>query len=178
MNRALVSAALLLLLSACFESQTPLGPPGAVARGSSFVGTWRCRTPTMESNELMTLTVLPFDEQQLLLELKESTIVNGTEQSRASDIDRYRFYPSEIANKAGAQILWNAQELDLSATEPPWEFVRIKQLSNSSLVAQIVQDDALRGETELEKLSDLRKRVRDEAIYGDAISCKRVAEVK
>jgi|GEM_PF-1456440 len=177
MNRTLVSAALLLLLSACFESSVPLGPPGATARSSSFVGTWRCTTPTMESNEIMTLTVLPFDEQQLLLELKESTIVNGTEQSSASDIARYRFYPSEIVDKVGAQILWNAQELGLSATAHAWAFVRIKQTDKSKLVAQIVQDDALQGKTEPEKLSNLRKRVRDEAIYGDAISCKRVAEV-
>ncbi len=175
MNRTLVSAALLLLLSACFESHTPLGPPGAIARGSSFVGTWRCHTPTMESNEIMTITVLPFDEQQLLVELKESVMVGDVEQSRPSDIERYRFYPSQIASKSGAQILWNAQELGLSATAPTWVFVRIKQAGNSSLTAQIVQDSALLGENELQKLNDLRKRVGDEAIYGEAISCKRVA---
>ena len=174
MKRTLVSATLLLLLSACFESQTPLGPPGAVARGASFVGSWSCTTPTMENTEIMTITVLPFDDQLLLLELKESTLVNGAEQASASDIERYRFYPSEIVNKSGAQILWNAQELGKEA--PDWVFVRIKQTGNSKLVAQIVQDDALQGKTEQEKLSDLRKRIRDDAIYGDAISCKRVAQ--
>ena len=172
MKRTLVSAALLLLLSACFESHTPLGPPGAVARGSSFVGIWRCHTPTMASNEIMTISVLPFDEQQLLVELKESTVVGDVEQSSLSDIERYRFYPSQIPAKSGAQIVWNAQELDLSATASNWVFVRIKQADQSSLTAQIVQDDALQGKTEQEKLSDLRKRVSDEAIYGEAITCK------
>ena len=206
MKRTLTTAAILLLLSACFESHTPLGPPGAVALGASFVGTWRCHTPTMESNEIMTITVLPFDEQQLLVELKESTIVGDVEQSRPSDIDRYRFYPSQLEDKSrdsdtadksresdtadtsrdsdtadksrdsdtadtsGPQILWNAQELG----QTTWQFVRIKQADKSSLTAQIVEDNALQGETEQEKLSDLRKRVSDEAIYGDAISCKRM----
>ena len=170
MNRTLVSVAVVLLLSACFESHTPLGPPGTVARGSSFVGTWQCRTPTMESNEIMTITVLPFDEQQLLLELKERT--------GASDIEHYRFYPSEIVDKSGPQILWNAQELGFSAKAYSWVFVRIKQLSKSKLVAQIVQDKALLGETESEKLSELRKRVRDETIYGESISCTRVSDTK
>ena len=172
MNRTLVSAALLLLLSACFESNTPLGPPGAMARGSSFVGVWRCRTPTMASNEIMMITVLPFDEHQLLLELKESTIVGDVEQSSPSDIERYRFYPSQLEAKSGPQILWNAQELGT----PNWVFVRIKQADKTSLTAQIVQDDALQGESEAEKLSDLRKRVSDEAIYGEAIRCKRVTD--
>ena len=172
MNRTLVSAALLLMLSACFESHTPLGPPGAMARGSSFVGVWHCHTPAMASNEIMTITVLPFDEQQLLLELKESTIVGDAEQSSPSDIDRYRFYPSQLPAKSGAQILWNAQELGT----PNWVFVRIKQANQSSLTAQIVQDDALQGKSEAEKLSELRERVSDEVIYGDAISCKRVVK--
>lgn len=181
MQRTLVSAAVVLLLSACFESHTPLGPPGAIARGSSFVGVWRCHTPTMESNEIMTITVLPFDEHQLLLELKELTVVDGTEQSSPSDIERYRFYPSQIAgesedrnmtSKPESQILWNAQELGRTN----WVFVRISLANKSSLVAQIVQDNALQGETEPEKLSDLRKRVSDEAIYGEAISCRRVAK--
>jgi len=185
MNRTLISAALLLSLSACFESQTPLGPPGAVARGSGFVGVWKCRTPTMESHEIMTVTVLPFDAQQLLLELKESALIDGAEQPSASDIERYRFYPSEIndssgdsaaTDSAGPKIMWNAQALSLSGTAPTWVFVRIKQAGKSSLVAQIVQDGALHGKTEDEKRSDLRKRVQDEAIYGDAIRCKRVAD--
>ena len=185
MQRTLVSAAVLLLLSACFESHTPLGPPGEVARGASFIGVWRCHTPTMESDEIMTITVLPFDEHQLLLELKELTLVDGVEQSSPSDIERYRFYPSEIAAKSGGsdtpdkadpQILWNAQELGLSASAPAWTFVRIKQANKSSLIAQIVQDNALQGKSEQEKLSDLRKRVSDEAIYGEAISCKRVTD--
>ena len=174
MNRILLSAALLLLLSACFESHTPLGPPGEIARGSSFIGTWRCHTSTMESNEIMTLTVLPFDEQQLLLELKESSVIGDVEQPSASDIDRYRFYPSQLASKSGPQILWNAQELG----QTTWQFVRIKQADKSNLVAQIVQDDALLGKTEPEKLGELRKRVGDEAIYGEAIRCKRVVDVK
>ncbi len=178
MNRTLVSVAVVLLLSACFESHTPLGPPGTVARGSSFVGTWQCRTPTMESNEIMTITALPFDEQQLLLELKESTLVDGVERTGASDIEHYRFYPSEIVDKSGPQILWNAQELGFSAKAYSWVFVRIKQLSKSKLVAQIVQDKALLGETESEKLSELRKRVRDETIYGESISCTRVSDTK
>ena len=174
MNRTLVSVAVVLLLSACFESHTPLGPPGTVARGSSFVGTWQCRTPTMESNEIMTITSLPFDEQ----ELKESTLVDDIEKASASDIERYRFYPSEIVDKSGPQILWNAQELGFSAKAYSWVFVRIKQLSKSKLVAQIVQDKALLGETESEKLSELRKRVRDETIYGESISCTRVSDTK
>ena len=174
MKRTLVSAALLLLLSACFESDTPLGPPGAIARGSSFVGIWRCHTPTMASNEIMTITVLPFDAQQLLVELKESAIVGDVEQSRPSDIDRYRFYPSQLDGKSGPQILWNAQELGKSN----WVFVRIKQAGKSNLTAQIVQDDALQGKTESEKLSDLRSRVSDEAIYGEAISCKQLPDAQ
>ncbi len=203
MQRTLVGAAVLLLLSACFESHTPLGPPGEVARGASFVGVWRCHTATMESDEIMTITVLPFDEHQLLLELKELTVVDGVEQSSPSDIERYRFYPSEIAAKSrgsdtpdqsrgsdtpdqsrasdtpdqsGPHILWNAQELGLSVTAPAWTFVRISLANKSSLVAQIVQDNALQGKTEQEKLGDLRNRVSDEAIYGEAIRCKRVPD--
>ena len=171
-----VSAAVLILLSACFESQAPLGPPGSVAIDSHLLGTWRCHTPTMESNEIMTITVLAFDAHQLLLELKESTLVDGVEQASSSDIDRYRFYPSLVVSKSGRQILWNAQEL--GKTSPVWSFLRIKQSDQSTLVAQIVQDDALHGKTEQAKLNDLRKRVLDEAIYGEAISCKRVADAK
>ena len=178
MNRTLIGAAVLLMLSACFEAHTPLGPPGAIARGSSFLGTWRCQTPTMASNEIMTITVLPFDEQQLLVELKESVVLGDVEQPSPADIERYRFYPSAIATQSGVQILWNAQELGWREAAPTWVFVRIKQSGKSSLVAQIVQDSALRGKTEREKLSELRKRVGDEAIYGDAISCKRVANTK
>ncbi len=176
MNRTLVSAIVLLLLSACFVSQTPLGPPGSVAIDANLLGTWRCHTPTMESNEIMTITALAFDAQQLLLELKESTLVDGVEQASASDIDRYRFYPSEVVAKSGRKILWNAQELGKST--PVWSFLRIKQADQSTLVAQIVQDDALHGKTEQAKLSDLRKRVLEDAIYGESISCKRVVDAK
>ena len=176
MNRILVSATLLLLLSACFVSQTPLGPPGSVAIDANLLGTWRCHTPTMESNEIMTVSAMAFDAHQLLLELKETTLVDGVEQASTSHIDRYRFYPSVVVAKSGKQILWNAQEL--GKTTPAWSFLRIKHAGQSTLVAQIVQDDALHGKTEQAKLGDLRQRVLDEAIYGEAIRCKRVADAK
>ena len=176
MKRNLLSTTVLVLLSACFASQTPLGPPGSVAIDANLIGIWRCHTPTMESNEIMTITALAFDAQQLLLELKETTLVDGVEQISTSDIDQYRFYPSEVVAKSGKQILWNAQEL--GKTTPAWSFLRIKQADQSTLVAQIVQDDALHGKTERAKLNDLRKRALEEAIYGEAIRCKRVADAK
>ncbi len=179
MNRWLLSGLILLLLAACFESMAPLSPPGQPAcgndqfcHGTRFVGTWNCTSADMAKSETMIATILPFDAQQLLIELKDSSDPEPT---------RYRFYPTLVSagngssqpgkGKAVSQILWNAQELKAKETPAKWNFVRIKQPKSTELIAQVVQDDALAGSSESDKMANLRERLMDESIYGAEVRC-------
>jgi len=159
MRRWLILAILAALLAGCLQSDVPLAPPGSSARSKALVGVWRCLSPNMEKGEFMTATVLPFDQQQLLLELKNS---------REAGVFRYRFYPS----REGKTVVWNAQELNPEG-DGKWSFARILLASSSSLIARVIQESALTGSTDAEKLADARARSADDSIYGDPFRCER-----
>jgi hypothetical protein len=152
----------LAVLGGCFQSTVPLGPPGKSALDPRLLGVWQCASKNLDANETMTATVMRFDEQQYLLELKDST---------DPKIEHYRFFPSKI----GANTLWNAQELSTDIQAKNWVFVRIAFGDSDSAKVSEVSDEAIRGKTQSAKLANLRARVADPTLYGEQTVCTRQA---
>lgn len=159
MRRSLLAGSLALLIG-CFQSTTPLGTPTEVLRDSALIGDWRCTAQTMDAAEFITVAVRAFDNKQLLVEVSEV----------GADTDRYRFYPSKI----GSTVLWNGQELRDDNAPGLWVFLALQQPMHDTLLARVVQDDALKGSTDAAKLADLRNRADGPDIFGEAISCARL----
>jgi hypothetical protein len=158
MRRAPIYLICLAALGGCFQSTVPLSPPGKSALDSRLLGTWQCASKNLDANETMTATVMRFDEQQYLLELKDST---------DPKIEHYRFYPSKI----GANTLWNAQELSTDLQPKSWVFVRIEFGDSVTANVSEVSDEAVHGKTQSAKLANVRARVADPTLYGEKTVC-------
>jgi hypothetical protein len=152
--------AILVLLSGCFQSHQPLSEASENLRQSTLLGQWRCTSESMEANEFADVTVILFDTQHLLVELRHSS---------DPEIERYRVFPTRIKQ----QQLWNFQELQDDAKPGFWLFVRIQQ-DGATLLAQIVRDEALKQKSEADKLVEVRQRVRDDQIYAKPTQCRRI----
>ena len=165
MRRTFLLVLCLLALSACFESPKPLTDAKQIVRDSALIGLWRCTSKEMEADEFMTATVLAFDDQQLLIDLRHSV---------EPEVDRYRMYASQI----GKQVLWNLQELQDDDSAGSWVFARIQSPSTHTLKLQIVEDSALRGANAEAKLEEVRQRAAEASIFADPISCERQVAAK
>lgn len=165
MRRIFLFGMMLLAISACFESPQPLSDAKTNVRSSALIGVWRCTSEEMDKKEFMSATVLAFDEQQLLVDLRHSA---------EPEIERYRMYPSEI----GKHVLWNLQELREDGGAGSWVFVRLQSPSTDRLRVQIVKDSALRGADSKAKLAEVRTRVADDTIFADPVTCTRQSSTK
>ena len=165
MRRTFLLGMLLLAISACFESPNPLTEAKANVRGSALIGLWRCSSEEMDKNEFMSATVLAFDDQYLLVDLRHSA---------EPEIERYRMFPSQL----GKHTLWNLQELREDGRSGSWVFARLQSPSPDNLTVQIVKDSALRGADTQKKLVDVRARAADDTIFADPITCQRQTPAK
>jgi hypothetical protein len=150
----------LIFISGCFQAHQPLSEASENLRQSTLLGQWHCTCESMEANEFINATVMLFDTQHLLVELRHSS---------EPEIERYRVFPTRIKH----QLLWNFQELQDDATPGLWLFARIQQ-DGATLSAQIVRDDALKQKSETDKLAEVRQRVMDAAIFAKPTRCSRM----
>lgn len=118
-----------------------------------------------DKNESISATVLAFDDQQLLIDLRHSV---------EPDIERYRMYPSQL----GKHALWNLQALQDASRVSSWVFARLQSSGEDRLRVQIIQDSALRGADAQVKLADARARAGDDAIFADSVACARQTPAK
>jgi hypothetical protein len=160
MHRKLLLIAALILFSGCFQAHQPLGDARENLGQSTLLGQWHCTSENMEANEFINATVILFDTQHLLVELRHSS---------EPEIERYRVFPTRIKD----QLLWNFQELQDDATPGLWLFARIQQ-DGAKLSAQIVRDEALKQRSEADKLAEVRQRVLDPEIFAKPTQCQRM----
>jgi hypothetical protein len=157
--RALARPALLLLaalLTACFESPLPLGPPEQGTIDPAFIGVWTCVDPK-DAKNVATITAVPFDAHQFYVEWQEEP----------DHVTRYRAYATRI----GAETLWNVEELDAKAGTGGFVFLRVRLGADRSLAMTLVQEDALHGLKGQPAIRAIRSRVLDPAIFGPFASC-------
>jgi hypothetical protein len=157
--RSLVRWSLLLLapvLTACFESPLPLGPPEQATIDPAFIGVWTCVDPK-DAKNVATITTVPFDAHQFYVEWQEEP----------DHLTRYRAYTTRL----GAETLWNVEALDAKAGTGGFVFLRVRLGADRSLAMTLVQDDALHGLKGEAALRDIRRRVQDAGLFGPFATC-------
>ena len=121
-------AVLLLALSGCpFSTDTPLADPASASPDSRLVGSWR--TQDKESGEWNTLTILPFDEHEMV-----GIAPDGT----SGKVDAFRLFPTAI----GTESFLNFRQLggeQSGAGSEGWYFARY-QIVDDRLRLKMVDD--------------------------------------
>ena len=121
-------AVLLLALSGCpFSTDTPLADPASARPDSRLVGSWR--TQDKESGEWNTLTILPFDEHEMV-----GIAPDGT----SGKIEAFRLFTTGI----GMESFLNLRQLDGEQSgggSEGWYFARY-QIVDDRLLLSIVDD--------------------------------------
>ncbi|HTO22071.1 MAG TPA: hypothetical protein VMQ10_06275 [Spirochaetia bacterium] len=113
----------LLLLSGCpFSSEHPLSDPASALPEKALVGQWRMQDP--DSGEWHTLSILPFDEHQM---------VAVTVENDRGKVSGFRLFVTAV----GPERFLNLQELGTS--DPAWFFARF-EVDRDHLRLQIVDD--------------------------------------
>jgi len=155
---------LLLLSSGCFASKRPLGPPKGGAIDERLIATWTCRPPDKEpkGQEETTMDVAAFDETQYIVEWREKNEDGSLEKP-----EYYRVYSTRV----GAETLLNVKELGTATGGGSWSFLRYRIEKDGLLHAWIVDDDAV-GAKDDAGLAVIRKRVADEKLYRDFMTCR------
>jgi hypothetical protein len=151
---------LLLLLGGCFTSRRPLGPREKGTLDDRLLATWTCIPPEKEAEgQQATLGVAAFDETQYILLWQER---------KDERPEYYRAYSSRV----GAETLLNVKPLGTAVSGGVWSFVRYRVEADGRLRAWIVDEDAVgaRGEA---GLAVVRRRVAEERLYHDLMTCTR-----
>lgn len=118
-------AVLLLALSGCpFSTDTPLADPASARPDSRLVGSWR--TQDNESGEWNTLTILPFDEHEMVAIAPDGT---------SGKIEAFRLFPTPI----GTESFLNLRQLGGEEDAEGWYFARY-QIVDDRLRLKIVDD--------------------------------------
>jgi hypothetical protein len=159
--RVLATAALglgTLVLCACYQSDSPLGPPdrGTIDRG--LVGTWTCVDPKDASNTA-TVTAVAFDAHQYFVEWREAP----------DHVTRYRAWSTPI----DGHTLLNVQELDGPPLGRRAAFLRVRGEAGGRVSMAVVDADALKGLKGEAALQAIRRRVADPSLYGPFATCAR-----
>ncbi len=116
-------AAFVLLLCGCpFSSDRPLSDPGSAAPEKALLGQWRMQDP--ENGEWHALSILPFDEHQM---------VAVTVENDHGKVSGFRLFVTAV----GSERFLNLQELGDS--DPGWFFARF-DVDKDHLRMQIVDD--------------------------------------
>jgi hypothetical protein len=155
-TRAWATLLLAPLLSACYESPLPLGPPEQGTVDAAYVGTWTCVAPKDAKNVAMVTTV-PFDAHQFFVEWREEP----------DHVTRYRAF----ATRVGSETLWNVEELDAKPGTGGFVFMKARLAADRTLSLTLVQEDALHGLKGDAAIRDIRRRVQDVALYGPFATC-------
>ena len=144
----------------CYESTSPLSPPGSVRVEPVLMGTWRCVPDPVKPGENATLRVFRFDDVQYYFEWVEG-----------NEVSRLRAYGSRI----GQTVLLNVQELKAKDPSGKWIFVPYRLESPDKLRVAIVKEQAVKGLPEREALGAIRRRVTDDSLYEAWQICSREA---
>jgi hypothetical protein len=156
LGRFVPLAVLILALSGCpFTSDRPLSDPASARTDSRLVGTWR--THDKESGEWNTLTILPFDEHEM---------VGITPEGTSGKTDVFRLFPTDV----GTESFLNFRQLGGEAGGSPegWYFARY-QIAGGRLRLSIV-DDGLFEHRQFESSAELddfvRQHLSDPLLYS------------
>src|SRR5258706_2819421 len=160
-SRAIARAVVLLFafLSGCYESSTPLGPAERGMVNPELLGTWVCRNAANEA-EVATLVVVAFDSSRYYLEWRDK-----------DETPRWAAHSSIV----GGVLLHNVRELKTDGRDTKWVFMRALTPTESQLRLAIVKDDDLKKLSEPEALREIRRQVRDEALFKPWAACQRPA---
>ena len=148
---------LLLLPAGCYQSDRPLGPPQKGAIDTKLVGTWRCLATGDKPEESAALWVRPFDDTQYVVEWRDP-----------DDVAHYRAYATSV----GGETLLNLRELTSERAGEGWEFIRYRLEKDGRLRVWIVDDKAVGGLKGAPALSAIKKRVADDSLYHDLMTCQ------
>ena len=149
-----------LLLSGCYQSAVPLGPPDRGTIDPALVGTWTCVDPKDASNTA-TVTSVAFDAHQYFVEWREAP----------DHVTRYRAWSTAL----GAGALLNVQELDREPAGRRVTFLRVRGGADGRVEMAVVAEDALKGQKGEAALQAIRWRVADPSLYGPFATCSRKA---
>ena len=145
-------------LPGCYESSSPLSPPGKVRHDAGLIGSWRCLPDGTRPDEHGSLEVFSFDDAQYYAEWREE-----------EETTRYRAYGSQV----GGVILLNVQELKAGSPAGKWVFLRYRLETPRSLKVGVVRQDSVKGLDEADALRAIRKRAADDALYEPLMACSR-----
>jgi hypothetical protein len=143
------------LLTACFQSPQPLGPP-TLAVDAAFIGAWTCVDPK-DAKNVAVVTTVPFDAHQFYVDWREEP----------DHVTRYRAF----ATKVGAETLWNVEELDDKAGSGGFVFMKARLAADRTLSLALVEEDALHGLKGAAALAEIRRRAADASLFGPFASC-------
>ena len=154
--RGLIAAVGAIVVSGCYESPAPLGPPDQGVIEAGFIGTWSCVDPK-DAKNVATITTVPFDAHQFFVEWREP----------ADHVTRYRAFTTRI----GAETLWNVEELDAKPGTSGFAFMKARLAADRTLSLTLVQEDALHGLKGAPAIAEITKRVQDPTLYGPFATC-------
>jgi hypothetical protein len=148
---------LLLVLAGCYQSKLPLGPPQKGTIDTRLVGSWSCLASDSKAAGASSVWVHPFDDTQYVVEFHDP-----------EDVTHYRAYSTRVG---GANLL-NVRELTTKSGGDSWMFIRYRIETDGRLRVWIVDDDALGGLKGAPALSAIKKRVADDSLYHDLMTCQ------
>ncbi|MGA2641762.1 MAG: hypothetical protein ABSG21_12775 [Spirochaetia bacterium] len=121
-------AVLILAFSGCpLTSDTPLSDPASARPDSRLLGTWR--TQDKDSGEWHTLTILSFNEHEMLGIVPDET---------SGKLDAFRLFPTAIGAESFLSFRQLGEEAAGGAAEP-WYFARYR-IAEDRLRLSIVDD--------------------------------------
>lgn len=148
----------------CYESETPLSPPGEVGRDPKLLGTWHCvpdepdDPESEDASEHATLRVTPVDDSQYVAEWHED-----------DEVLRYRAHGSKVEGG----VLLNVRELDSGTDAGGWVFLRYGFDSDGRLRLGVVRNDSVQGDAEAEQLDFIRKHASESSLYEPFAVCSK-----
>ena len=165
---ALILTGVVLPLCGCYESDFPIGSPGAGTLDMTILGTWRCVQGGEKENKLLLITAMPFDEKQYYVGLD----MEGEKPAH------YRAFSAAVK---GTTLL-NLQELDSRTAAPKrkWIFIRYTLLKSNVLQVELVKGGAFKGiDPSPSAVQEVvEKNIARPEFYQEFCLCTRVGEKK
>src|SRR4051794_21086926 len=144
------------VLSACYQSTLPLGPPERATIDRALVGSWSCVDPKDATNRAV-VTSRPLDAHRYAIEWREEP----------DHVTTYRAYATRI----GSEALLNVEEVGPGRTDRRFVFLRARPIPGGGLSMAVVQEDALKGHTGKGAIAEITRRVADPTLYGPFATC-------
>ncbi len=151
----------LAILPACYQSDVPLGPPGAAA-DPELTGRWRCISQESDDDTLSLMTIEPAAAGEYAVTFGEP----------GEEPDHYRGHGTTL----GGATFVSVRELNRGAPAGKWSYVRYRVLGSGVIDMRIVADDLVKAApTAAAARAAIERNLEDPKLYGSVIACARRA---